>query len=167
MLERLELYFVDVLVPAAKNTLYDAVLKARKGVCMGIRGARARAHGVQPSPFGKVSYDRYSSGSLRRPQDDPRPTLAEQSRLDPLSTSMRSFSTPRAEAEGVIGQLIEIILPPWIPRGLDGSAWSVSRRSTPTTRHMVGSFSPLDGGRVLQAGFDGKVLPLPERGRPV
>lgn len=100
--------FVDVLVPAAKNTLYDAVTQATERSLYGeIRGARARAHGVQPSPFGKVSYDRYSSGSLRRPQDDPRPTLSKQAR------SAFDFDEiildTRAEAEGVIGQLIEII----------------------------------------------------------
>lgn len=100
----IENVIADVLVPAFKDTITDAVSTAVERMVFGDSNGNRRRSGNRPSVFGgtgHVNYNRYSSSSNRR-EERPR-----------RSRSSNDFSeiilTTRRDAQRVLDQLLKIL----------------------------------------------------------
>lgn len=94
----------DVLLPAAKDTIADAVSQGVERMIFGESRSSSRRGGHRPGgPNGYTSYNRMSDNR----RDDPRPTLSRQAR------SKFDFDeivlNTRVEAEEVVDKLFEIV----------------------------------------------------------
>lgn len=101
-----EYVLLDVVLPAAKDVLADAVSSAIERLLYGeVRGRRPR----RSSQFGNsyVSYNRYSSGGYNQHRDDPRRTNTQARKERPSFDDI--VLDTRADAEEVIQNLIALI----------------------------------------------------------
>lgn len=98
---------MDVLLPAAKDTMADAVSQGVERILFGEARSTSRRTGIRPN--GYVSYQsRYSSAGGRHPvsRDEPR---REPSRRARASHEFNELVIPtRAEAEEVIDRLFDL-----------------------------------------------------------
>jgi hypothetical protein len=101
---------VDVLLPAAKDTIADAFSTGIERMLFGEVRSASRRTGSRPSGSGGfVSYNRYSSPNQNAPRrEDPRNTGISQ-RARASHDFDEIILATRAEAEEVIGRLFDIV----------------------------------------------------------
>lgn len=96
---------MDVLLPAAKDTIADAVSQAVERLLFGEARSTSRRTGARPGNQPYVSYNRYSSSGPRR--EEPRQNISRRAR------SSHDFDeiilATRAEAEEVIDRIFDLI----------------------------------------------------------
>lgn len=99
---------VDVLLPAAKDTVADAVSQGFERLLFGEVRSTSRRTGARPSgSSGFVSYNRYSSSSPAR-REEPRGR-----EISPRARATHDFDeiilATRSEAEEVVGRLFDVV----------------------------------------------------------
>lgn len=96
----------DVLIPAAKDMLMDAVVMGGERMLYGESRSGGRRHASRfGSPTGNVSYHKFSQSSTRR--EDPRPQLSRRARA---AHDFDEIILPtRAEAETTIERMFDIL----------------------------------------------------------
>ncbi len=99
---------MDVLIPAAKDTLADAMSQGVERMLFGEARSTSRRTGRGPgySPNGYVSYNRYSS-SIRRDPREERPALSRRARASHDFDEI--ILATRHEAEEVIERLFDVV----------------------------------------------------------
>lgn len=104
--------FLDVLVPAAKDMVADAVTTAIERTLFGEVRSGNRRGGARSGPFsgGYTSYNRYSSPSSGTRREEPREAPREVSRRARASHDFDEIIlATRAEAQEVIDRLFDLI----------------------------------------------------------
>lgn len=99
--------FIDVLVPAAKDMIADAVTTGIERMIFGeVRSSNRRSSIRSNSSSGYVSYNRFSSGQAPGRREDPRD-------LSRKARGSHDFDeiilATRAEAQEVIGRLFDLV----------------------------------------------------------
>ena len=102
-----EYVMFDVMIPAAKDMVSDAVSGGVERTLFGESRPRGGRRPLGGSGGGYVSYNRYSAGSPRRERDHERPTMSRRSR--PGREFDEIILDTRVEAEAVIDQLYHIV----------------------------------------------------------
>jgi hypothetical protein len=109
----LEFVTLDVLIPAAKDTIADAFSQGIERMIFGdSRSPSRRAGGYRPSsPTGHISYNRFASGPATggsfRPRDEPRTPMSRRGRA---THNFDEIILPsRVEADEVIDNLFILL----------------------------------------------------------
>lgn len=105
----LDYILMDVLLPAAKDTIVDAVTQGTERLVLGTsRSVSRRAAHTPPSgSTGYIGYNRFKTTTSTAPRDELRPTLSRQAR------STHNFDeiilATRAEAEEVLTRMYDVL----------------------------------------------------------
>lgn len=100
---------VDVLLPAAKDTVADAVSQGFERLLFGEVRSTSRRTGARPSgSSGFVSYNRYSPSSVAR-REEPRGPRDISQRARATHDFDEIILATRSEAEEVIGRLFDVV----------------------------------------------------------
>lgn len=98
---------VDVLLPAAKDTLADAVSQGFERLIFGEARSTSRRTGSRPGSSGFVSYNRYSSQTPSRREEPRNREISQRARA--AHDFDEIILATRTEAEEVVGRLFDVV----------------------------------------------------------
>lgn len=100
---------MDVLIPAAKDTMVDAVTQGFERLIFGEARSTTRRAAVSRygTPTGHISYNRVGSRSSIAPRDEARPTLSRQARVNHDFDAV--VIETRAEADQVLERMYDLV----------------------------------------------------------
>lgn len=98
----------EVLAPAAKDMVADAVSQGVERLIFGEARSASRRTGVRPGSGSYVSYNKIRSGLVRNdPREDPRPQLSRQARRNHIFDEI--VLATRAEGNEVLDKLFVLV----------------------------------------------------------
>lgn len=98
----------DVLIPAAKDTIADAVSQGVERMIFGDARSTSRRHGRRPSEGPYISYNRYSSSRHKDPRDErPRPQMSRRARASHDFDEI--ILATRVEADEVLERMYDLV----------------------------------------------------------